>query len=71
MNDRIQEFAVSAGGYEVAPNDFLFRQEQLQKFAELIVKECADRCYHLGRDSGPVTASITRVRILAMLENQK
>jgi hypothetical protein len=42
MNERIREFAVAASGYEVAPHDFLFRQEQIQKFALLIVRECID-----------------------------
>ena len=42
MNERIQELSVAAGGYEVAPHDFLFRQEQLQKFAELIIRECTN-----------------------------
>jgi hypothetical protein len=41
MNERIRELAAGAGGHEVAPHDFLFRQEQLQKFAELIIRECA------------------------------
>jgi len=45
MNERIREFAVAAGGYEVAPHDFLFRQENLQKFTELIVGECANICF--------------------------
>ena len=36
MNEQIQALAVAAGGYEVAPNDFLFRQEQLEKFAALV-----------------------------------
>lgn len=38
-----------------------------EKFAELIVRECAARCYHLGRDSGPVTAGLINVRILSMV----
>lgn len=41
MNERILELAVVAGGCEVAPYDYLFRQKEMQKFAELIVEECA------------------------------
>lgn len=46
MNERIQELAVRVGAHEVAPHDFLFRQEQLQKFAELIVRECISECWY-------------------------
>ena len=48
MNTRIQELAVAAGGHEVAPYDYLFRQKEMEKFAELIVRECADvvKYYH-------------------------
>ena len=40
MNERIKELAVAAGGHEVAPYDYLFRQKELQKFVELIAQEC-------------------------------
>ena len=47
MNKRILKLAVRVGAHEVAPHDFLLRQEQLEKFAELIVRECAEVCDEL------------------------
>lgn len=43
MNERIQELAVASGGHEVAPYDYLFRQKEMQKFAELIIQECIEQ----------------------------
>lgn len=50
MNERINELAVAAGGHEVAPYDFLFRQQDMQKFIELIVQECVDQIIEKGTD---------------------
>lgn len=41
--------------------------EDAEKFAELIVKICADRCYHMERDSGPITADLIKIRILSLI----
>jgi hypothetical protein len=37
--NRISQFAVQAGGYEVAPYDFLLRQHELQRFAQLLISD--------------------------------
>jgi hypothetical protein len=37
------------------------------KFAELIVKECADCAYHMEKDSGPITADLIKIRIMSLI----
>lgn len=39
-----------------------------EKLVELVVKECMECCYHLGRDSGPITADLNKIRISTLLE---
>ena len=46
MNERIQELAKQAGGefypgFAGSPNSVKFMEENFEKFAELIVQECA------------------------------
>jgi hypothetical protein len=46
MNERIQELAKQAGGefypgFAGSPNSVKFMEENFEKFAELIVRECA------------------------------
>ena len=48
MNEKIKELAEQAG-FELNPAHF-----NHEKFAELIVKECADQCTH----DGPFTAEV-------------
>lgn len=43
MNKRIEELAIQASLSYVMTADRPFINEDLQKFAELIVKECADQ----------------------------
>lgn len=42
MNERIKELWMQAGIYDGREGLYWFSQEQLEKFAELIVEECAD-----------------------------
>jgi hypothetical protein len=43
MNERIKELAEQAGvEYTITKVMFLTGEEEIQKFAELIVRECAD-----------------------------
>ena len=42
MNERIQELAIQASGDYSKDDYWPFFTEELEKFAELIVKECAD-----------------------------
>ena len=50
MNERIQELAdkIWAEEYWDNPNTDKLLPAQLNKFAQLIVKECLDQCYHRG-----------------------
>ena len=53
MNERIQELAVQAGFLEWSQNPIGF---ELEKFAELIVRECAGFCmieYDTGLEMAP------------------
>jgi len=42
MNERIREFAIQSG----LPTALDYHQKRYEKFAELIVRECADICYN-------------------------
>ena len=49
MNKRIRELAVKANGYweygdHNMPSTVCFKEADLEKFAELIVRECANHC---------------------------
>ena len=48
MNERIQELAYQAEDYAdgIVDQGGEFHQAYTRKFAELIVKECADICYN-------------------------
>ena len=51
MNERIKELVVKANGYweygdHNMPSTVCFKEVDLEKFAELIVKECADFAKH-------------------------
>jgi len=50
MNERIQELAdkIWAEEYWDNPNTDKLLPAQLNKFAQLIVKECLDQCYYRG-----------------------
>ena len=71
MNNRIQELAEQAsvttitinGNEFIVDGCYIVSPSNLKKFAELIVKECLDCCYHVGRDSGPVSVDLIRIRI--------
>ena len=59
MNERIDELLWQAGGYTKLsyPDDtfldgrYALTQEQLEKFAELIVMECATTCDNIGKEA--------------------
>lgn len=67
MNERIKELWSQAGGYYNNGNQYTWPEytiDNLEKFAELIVKECADICINENvsildmnviRESGKVT----------------
>lgn len=42
--EKIFDMALQAGANEVAPRDFLLREEQLVRFAQLIQTECMAIC---------------------------
>ena len=57
MNERIKRLATLAGGefYEGflgSPNSIKFTEDELQKFAELIVRESAELLYDLSFNVG-------------------
>ena len=57
MNERIRELAKQTGYIWHASGDpkiYEFTPEKLEKFAELIVKECAEICYHHSQAAGGV-----------------
>lgn len=68
MNELIKELAMKAG--MVTFDDFASGGHFAEKFAELIVRECAARSYHMSRDSGPVTAGLIQVRIMSLIEGK-
>jgi hypothetical protein len=51
MNERILELAEQAGG---GPSKWYTDPDVLEKFAELIVRECQDRVEHYIRDCGEI-----------------
>ena len=58
MTERIQEMARQAGAQHrlnLGVEEFCFEHSELEKFAELIVKECADIAYQYDEPkmSGP------------------
>jgi len=49
MNERIKQFAIDCAGqkewdFPKDPKSYTFTPEELEKFAELIVRECAQVC---------------------------
>jgi hypothetical protein len=56
MNERIQELAREAGAQGLATRDFI----DVERFARLIVGECADLCSATaaGRDAEAIEAAI-------------
>lgn len=53
MNERIKELITQAGGHWNhgdfnMPSSVEFQEQDIEKFAELIVKECLDQCYNRG-----------------------
>ena len=50
MNERIKELWMQAGIYDGREGLYWFSQEQLEKFAELIVKECIDIAKDVNRN---------------------
>ena len=49
MNERIRELAEQAN-LEIDPAHPDHNQKVLEKFAELIVRECLNQCYNRGMD---------------------
>ena len=45
MNEKLEKFAHEAGLIYILQPSFPYIQEDLGKFAELIIKECANICY--------------------------
>jgi hypothetical protein len=57
MNERIRQLAEQAGGefytgFFGSPNSIKFMESDLENFAQLIVKECADICYNRDYTDG-------------------
>ena len=52
MNERIQELAIQASGDYSKDDYWPFFTEELEKFAELIVKECADKTFDSEKGIG-------------------
>jgi len=42
-----------------------------EMFVELIMKECVDCCYHMDKDSGPITADLIKIRIMSLFGVEK
>ena len=53
MNERIKELWKQAGIYDGREGLYWCSQEQLEKFAELIVRECAEQSMSIGRYNTP------------------
>lgn len=54
MNDRIKQFAVKAGaGHRAGVGGLVFRDDELAKFAELIIRECARAVDQVYEDAEP------------------
>ncbi len=45
MNERIKDLAIEAIVENIASEAWVFTDNELEKFVELIVKECANACY--------------------------
>ena len=58
MNERIKEFAEQARLSYVMTPDKPYIMEDLEKFAELIVKECAGICDLYGMPDGTSTTAM-------------
>lgn len=74
MNERLKKIAEAAGMQECSlgygmPENVLWGDREIEQFAQLIIDECMEKAYHMGRDSGPVTADLIRVRIDAFKQN--
>jgi hypothetical protein len=41
MNERIKELALQVGGFKCSEDEWGFYDEDIDKFAELIIRECA------------------------------
>jgi hypothetical protein len=71
MNERIEELIKQAGPNSEGELHFADRTNihviDVKKFAELLIQECADCSYHMGRDSGPITADLIKVRIMSLI----
>jgi hypothetical protein len=50
MNERIKELAIEAGYDWAWDTQIDFGHKEMEKFAELIVKECARLCEHESND---------------------
>jgi len=57
MNNRIDELAIQAGAKIETAHWVYYDDFSYQKFAELIVKECADICYGFGESGDGYTFS--------------
>jgi hypothetical protein len=71
MNDLITALKAKATKRTVHSGPFGLQQVNnkldLEKFTELLIKECADCSYHVDRDSGPITADLIKVRIMSLI----
>jgi hypothetical protein len=52
MNERIEKLAIEAGLESVSDDLFYAYNENLERFAELIVEECARRCDVVRENNG-------------------
>lgn len=54
MNERIKEVWIKAASEDSDPDNWDTQEQFIERFAELIVQECADICYHHSNAAGGV-----------------
>lgn len=59
MNERIQELAEKSGafhasGFAEVPSEFCLVDEGIEKFAELIIRECVAACESVTKEGEPL-----------------
>jgi hypothetical protein len=68
MNERIKQLAEQAAiscGYFIGPRLYMTHEKEMEKFAELIAKECADIVEHsrIEGDEGVCLVAATKCKI--------
>ena len=48
MNERIREVWIKAAREDSDPDNWDTQEQFIERFAELIVRECLDQCYNRG-----------------------